>query len=398
MKYWTKRTIFFIFITISFFPLQSFGANFGIKPAYPRADNPRTESIFSQTLNGGESAKEAVRVINNTNETKHLLLYAKDSAKSSGGGFACDQLSQKSVGVGGWITFDLDNLKDESQSVKRGTIPQTIDLFVPAGQEIIIPFTIKVPAGVSVGEHNGCVLVQELKEKSGEAGMSLSLRSGLRVAINVPGIIERNLTFSKFNIEKRNGSIYLMPTVKNTGNVSVDTDVSVKVKYFFGLEYAEFGGNFPVLRDQDYDFSFELKKPFWGGFYNTQAVFSYDKSTNAGIGIDTGEKMEQLSSGTIWFFSTPTLWGLILEIIILLFLLFLIAIYKLNKRKKLWIKKWVPYTISKDDTIEKIARIHRIHWDLFTEVNNIKPPYILKEGQSVLVPPKRRRDSITTNN
>ncbi len=54
----------------------------------------------------------------------------------------------------------------------------------------------------------------------------------------------------------------LRPQVKNTGNVSIDADVSVVTRYFFGLKYAEQGGEYPVLRSETSDWNFDLKRPF----------------------------------------------------------------------------------------------------------------------------------------
>jgi len=327
--------ILILFVLVAtLLPGTILAANFGIRPAFPRAENPRTDSIFVQTINPGESKEEGVRAINSTSEPRNLILYARDSVKSSGGGFACKQLSEEPVGVGGWIKFNIENLEEDIANIKNGQIKNTIEINIPAGSEVVIPFTINVPSNSSVGEHNGCVLIQEIKQNTNDVGVSLSLRSGIRVAINIPGEITRKIEFLDFNIEKKNKSIYLMPSVKNTGNVSVDTTAEVKVKYFFGLPYRTFGGEFPVLRDEVYDFNFELKKPFWGGLYSVKANFLYDANETASIGISSGEKPTQTKSKTMWFFSTPTIFGLIIEITIFFIALVIFAIWRLGKKKK----------------------------------------------------------------
>lgn len=385
-----KRTIFLTFLLVFIFPQISFGANFGVRPAYPREGNPRTDSIFVQTIPPGESKEEGVKVINSTQESKNLLLYARDSVKSSGGGFACIQLLEKNKDVGDWIKFDLSGLEEDLTDIKFGQSTNTIEITIPAGAEVIIPFSINVPKDASVGEHNGCVLVQEIKEKSDEIGVSLSLRSGLRVAVTVPGEVIRKIEFSNFEIEKKNNSVYLRPSVKNIGNVSIDTDVSVKVRYFFGLTHRDFGGEFPVLRDEVYDFNFELKRPFWGGLYSATAIFSYDGNSKASIGVESGEKLQKVKSETKWFFTAPTIFGLIIEIGILFIMLIFFAIWRLNKKKKKWIKKWVPYIVQEGETLEKISKKNRVHWEIIAEVNHLKPPFTLKEGQEILVPPTRK--------
>lgn len=381
------------FLSVFLFPNIILAANFGIKPAYPRVENPRTDSIFVQTINPGELKSEGVKVINSTGEPKNLLLYARDSVRSSGGGFACKQLSEEPTGVGEWINFDISNLEEDIVNIKPGEAKNTIQINIPAGSEVIIPFNINTPKDASVGEHNGCVLIQEIKQNTSDAGVSLSLRSGIRVAVNIPGQILRKIEFLNFKVEKKNKSIYLMPSVKNTGNVSVDTTAEVKVKYFFGLPHRTFGGEFPVLRDEVYDFNFELKRPFWGGLYFAKAVFSYDSNENASIGVSSGEKLTKVKSDTIWFFSAPTIFGLIIELTILLIAIFVFAIWRLNKKKQKWIKKWTDYTVESGDTIEGIARKNKVHWELLAEVNKIKPPFMIKEGQEIKVPPPRKSAS-----
>lgn len=384
--------IILVIFSVFLFPEIILASNFGIKPAYPRTDNPRTESIFIQTLNPGDSVEEGVRVINSTGEEKNLMLYAKDSVRSSGGGFACIQFSEVSKNVGNWIKFNLEKVPEEDrEKVKEGSVKNTLEITIPPGKEIIIPFSITAPRDVSVGEHNGCVLVQEIKSKSESTGVSLSLRSGTRVAINIPGEVIRKLEISSFEIEKRDKSIFLKPSVKNTGNVSVDAKISVDVKNFFGLSHKTFGGDFPVLREEIYDFNFDLKKPFWGGFYFTQAVFEYDGGSESSIGVSGTEARTVLKSDKIWFFSTPTILGLVIEIFIFLILLFIFAIWRLNKKKQKWIKKWISYEIKEGDTLEKVSKENRVHWEVLVEVNKIKPPYILKEGDEIKVPPRKIR-------
>jgi tripartite-type tricarboxylate transporter receptor subunit TctC len=120
-------------------------------------------------LEPGSEKIEGVRVINNTVEKKTLLVYVADSTPSTGGAFACKQFSEEKKDVGAWVT-----------------LTKTEVTLNPNSNEII-PFTIKAPANVSVGEHNGCILIQEKKESvKGQAGVSLSVRTGIRLAITIP--------------------------------------------------------------------------------------------------------------------------------------------------------------------------------------------------------------------
>ncbi len=108
---------------------------------------------------------------------------------------------------------------------------------------------IRVPGNASVGEHNGCILVQEKKiQKEGQTGVNLSIRTGIRVAITIPGDIVRSLVIDGFSSEKTDQGITLHPRVKNTGNVSIDANVSVVTRNMFGWVVMRHGGEYPILR------------------------------------------------------------------------------------------------------------------------------------------------------
>jgi len=92
-----------------------------------------------------------VKVVNNTPIRKTFLIYAGDSTPSTDGAFACKQFSEEKKDVGAWIKLEKSEI--------------TMD---PSTNQVI-PFTITVPKNASVGEHNGCILIQEKKEaQSGE--------------------------------------------------------------------------------------------------------------------------------------------------------------------------------------------------------------------------------------
>ena len=72
-------------------------------------------------------------------------MYAADSTPSTDGAVACEQFVEEKNDVGAWIT-----------------LAKTEVTLAPATNEII-PFTITIPSTAGVGEHSGCVFVQEKK-------------------------------------------------------------------------------------------------------------------------------------------------------------------------------------------------------------------------------------------
>lgn len=159
----------------------------GGRPAHPQSDNPRSQSIFVHTLKPGEQTRDGVEVINNAPETKRILVYSVDSQTSSGGAFACAQAADKPLSVGTWIKLD------QKEITLAPTAKQVID------------FTIKAPKNVTPGEHNGCIVIQDTQQQAApnSNGIVLSLRSAIRVAIRVPGDIQKGLVFTGLGLEPK---------------------------------------------------------------------------------------------------------------------------------------------------------------------------------------------------
>ncbi len=275
----------------------------GGKPANPIAGNSRTESIFIHTLEPGATQEDGVLVVNNSPETKTLLVYAADSTPSTDGAFACKQLTEEKTDVGAWIT-----LKKSEVTLESGT-------------KETVPFTIRTPLTASVGEHNGCILIQEKKAAvEGQTGAAISMRTGLRVAITIPGDILRKLEIGALTVAPTDAGFSLTPTVKNIGNVSIDANVRVITRNFIGMTHFTNGGEFPILRGDTSQWNFDLKRPFWGGFYRSTPGVEYDENPEAGVGLKSGKALTNLTGATVWFFSFPTLPALLIEILVLLFI------------------------------------------------------------------------------
>lgn len=232
--------------------------------------------------------------------------------------------------------------------------------------------------------------MQEKKEETNDkSGASLSFRTGLRVVITIPGDLTRNLEIVGFTVKPNNkGGFSLHPLVKNNGNVSIDANAQVTTRYFFGLKYITHGGQYPILRGETSDWNFELKKPFWGGLYVSTFTVEYDENQEAGIGIESGKKLTKLVGPSVWFFSFPTLPGLIIEIVVLLLILFAVFLLWLSKKRKRWIKdNWVDYSVKSGENIKSLADKFNVSWKLIAKVNKLEPPYALKTRQKIKVPP-----------
>src|SRR3989339_1394941 len=373
-----KKSRFFSFV-LAILTIVLFAGNvsaieyggFGGRPAYPREENSHTESIFIHTLEPGDIQEEGVLTVNNSAEAKTILVYGVDSTPSTGGAFACAQASEAKKDVGAWMNL----LKTE--------------VTLAPGTSEIVPFTINVPQNASVGEHNGCIVMQEKKEKAkAGSGASLSFRTGLRVAITIPGTLVRKVEIVGFTVKPDKNGFLLRPFVKNTGNVPIEANARVITKYFFGSTYFIHGGEYPILRGETSDWNFELKKPFWGGLFRSNFVVEYDNNSEAGVGVKSGKFITRLEGPSVWFWSFPKAPALAIEIVVLLVIFFSIFLLWLSRKRKRWIKKnWIVCEVYPGEGIQDLAKKFNVSWKLMVKVNKLQPPYGLKEGEKIKVPP-----------
>lgn len=291
----------------------------GGKPANPRPEEPRSDSIFIHTINPGSSADDAVLVINNSDEKKELVVYSADSTPSTDGGFACKQYVEKKQDVGKWIALD-----------------ETVEL--DAHSTIEIPFTIQVPKKTEVGEYNGCILIQEKEDSDTDnaQGATVSFRTGLRVAVTLPGDIIHELSIRSLELSTPDiGKLMLHPVVENTGNASLNAHVQIDVHDMFGRTIGNAGGEFAVLREEESAWNFSVNIPEYGGLYTVDMHISY-------IGGDESPDQDIVTldypSQQIWIWPPQNLIYTIVAIggaiVLLCVMLYVIRRKKRRKKKK----------------------------------------------------------------
>lgn len=373
-------TLVLFFLLFGFSAQQVFAldsASIGGRPAYPQEGNARTESIFVHTIEPGESADDGILVLNNSNEEKTLVVYAVDSVNSSDGAFACAQNADLKQSVGAWTTLALS------------------EVTLPAGKNTIVPFTITVPESVGVGEANGCIIIQEKKPNlEHQSGINFSFRTGIRIAVTVPGDIVRAVVIESFHHTVLDGGKHqLNISAQNTGNVSIDTTIATHVESIFGQTLYDQSGDFPILRNQSAQWHFELPESFWGGWYKSTLTVSYDAGEQASIGVESGSAKKTLTAQTQWFFVQPSRSGMMIEVGIVIALFLLLCAFGITLRKKRWMRTtWVTYTIAEGDDIQRVAAKHSVDWKLLAQGNSLKAPYALVPGNTLRVPPTSTTD------
>lgn len=361
-----------------FFPYGAFAIEYsgvGGKPANPDPQNPRTKSIFIFELNPGETDENQLLVINNSAETKTLLVYATDSQKSSDGSFACEQLSDTKDNVGLWINMNEEEVE------------------LPPTSNKIVDFSITVPESASVGEENGCVLIQEKKEDSqANSGIALSFRTGLRVVVTIPGEQVRSLDLTEFESRIYGENIIAKVGVTNSGNVSIDANVNVFFSGLFNTQLEQVSNTYPVLRGDTSIYNFEIPKPFWGGLVSVATQINYDNSQEASVGIDPEDSLNiYKASETITFFVAPSTPALFIELIIVVaIILAIVLLIKKQKKRKQEVELWSEeYFVRTGEDIQFIAAKFQVSWEDIAKHNKLPAPYLLQKGQRLLLPKKK---------
>ncbi len=348
----------------------------GGRPANPRSDNPRSSSIFIYTLKAGESAQDGIRVYNNTAREQAINVYSVDSALASGGAFTCSQKIEKSKDVGNWITLDTDSVTLKPNS------------------DTVIPFHINVPGNVDVGEHNGCMVVQEAVAATpvdGQSGVVLGFRSALRVAVTIPGKIVKKLDLSSLTIRQQdNGKLLITPTATNGGNVSLDAKLTTDLSALLGTNQASINrGTYPVLPDSTASWNFDNDRPFWGGWYRATVTVTYNNNPGSTLGTrDTSPQTVSRSSGIIFIAPKPL--ALLIELSVLASIIAVATWFIQRSRHIRRVRHhWSSYAVKDGDTISDVAKQVGISWKQLARANKLRAPYHLTPGQKLKVPPRQ---------
>lgn len=398
----------------------------GGKPAYPDPNIPNSISWFIYNLEEGERKEDALYVINTYNEPLDLLIYAADSVKSSSGGFAVKQFVEEKEEVGAWVRFypnpvpdifsklfkanngsilQFCNLElDNSWSTEQKGMftnwckgEEDVQITLPSNQKSLLKFILSVPENAGVGEHTGGIIVQKVEPETEGApqGISLTTRVGIRIYQTVPGEISKELAIKSFTVKKMYEDLdfqrlidkelppeefQLTTEIVNSGNVSIDFTEKISIKQVLPKksETVIEDRKFQVLRDDLFVSNFSWESPRIGKFILQNSLIFTDPNDQ--------EKTITSNSITVWIIP----WREMIVgggVLIVLGAIFLTA--KLINKKKYSGKDWEKYIVQIGETLEDISTKFNVKWKVFVKTNNLKPPYILKGGQRVLVPKKK---------
>jgi hypothetical protein len=349
----------------------------GGRPAYPTGANIHSQSWFIYNLEPGGRVDDAVKVINTTNKTMQVDLYPTDSLLASGGSFSCEQRVDTRDGVGSWLRLSTNRITLEPGASRE------------------IPFSMTVANNADVGEHSGCIVIEDANQTpQAGGGVAVITRSAVRVYNTVPGELTRKIEISGFSVSKTDntGVRILKPRVRNTGNVSVDTGITVAARNIFGGKAYFYEGGYTLARGDESFWEFEMKRPFWGGVYKGNFAATYDANSSASLGVSANSSLTTLQSRVVWFWSWPTTWGWVAWLVLALLAWYGYRLYRRHQATWEWIKNsWVNHMVGRDEGIDDLGEKYNVDWRLIAKANEMTSPYTLKMGQNIKVPPTRSK-------
>ncbi|MDX3854962.1 WxL protein peptidoglycan domain-containing protein [Streptomyces sp. AK02-01A] len=178
---------------------------------------------FTYTLAPGSRVTDAIAVVNRSDTTIKLRVYASDAFTTPSGGIDLLPADKKPSDVGSWITMRSSTLTLKSQ------------------KSAVVPFTLTVPAKATPGDHSGGVVTSLITKTDGKT-VRLDRRLGSRLYLRVAGPLSPALTVTDVHTAYRGtlnpvgrGSTHVTYTVANTGNVRLKAHQLIRTSGLFGL-------------------------------------------------------------------------------------------------------------------------------------------------------------------
>ena len=351
----------------------------GGSPAVAQEGNERSEGIFIFTLKPGETGENGVRIDNNQKDERTVVIRVVDSIASNDGSFACRQDAEKKVGVSTWVKLEASQVT------------------IPAGENKIVDFTVSVPKGASPGEHDACVTLQDTQNFAATkgAGIQLGFRIAIRLAVQVPGKIIKNLSIGGVQTSRSKGGGYTVtPVARNTGNVSLDVKGRAQLFSIFGQQSEVVNQTYTVMQGALLKRPYDFKPIFWGGFYKAKLSLGYNANVADGIGAESGGQTKRVSTETKYFFVMPDTRALVAELAIPVFGIAGLCMWlRRRHRRRTAHKRMKQYVVQPGDTIMSVAKTHNVKWKRLASANGIKAPYMIQANQTLLVPNLKAKHS-----
>jgi|WetSurMetagenome_2_1015567.scaffolds.fasta_scaffold123865_2 LysM repeat protein len=363
----------------------------------PKEDNGR----YYFRIQPGGTAHDYIYITNPGKEVTTLNLYGADAIQTAEGSFAAKTISEEQVNMGQWIKFAEPTVT------------------IQPGEKKQVNFAVAIPVQATPGTYAGAIAIASAPSGSQQGGMGLQTvgRLIIKVLADIPGdkIFAYNWqSFSYLNGQGKKEHSFAMK-FSNSGNTPVIINGEIRIfgspegddastqKEWEGQTQESPPENAQTDTDKDakdtniipinnitiYKGDSITVPADWGkqplyGSYKAVAKITFSEFDP----ITQEKKNPNTIIKEITFSVTP--WNYIFIGIALLILAIATFVYKIVSFRAL-LKKYIPYKVASKDTLEKIATVRNAGWKKIAKINKIKAPYTIEEGQTILVPPLKKK-------
>lgn len=207
---------------------------FGIGPANVKGLDQRPAFVYEGRP--GTLIKDRFALVNYTTAPIKVRVYASDAFTTEGGAFDLLAADRKPTEVGAWSSLKPRTVTIPARSKRIGAPPAVLT----------IPFTLRVPSGVTPGDHAGGIVASIQTRPTGQQGASsvvVDRRVGTRIYVRVPGALDPQLTITDVQATYAgtlnpigSGAVRVTYRVKNTGNVVLSAGQRVRVTGLLGTD------------------------------------------------------------------------------------------------------------------------------------------------------------------
>lgn len=191
----------------------------GVAPA--TAEGPDGRGAFEYIVEPNDVYEDHVAVRNFGEQPLTVTVYAQDAVQSVENSFEVLTPDEEARRIGAWLDIEGE------------------EVTVPPRENVVLPFSIAVPADAEPGDHAGAIVA--VSTPSEGEGATLQYRVGSRVHLRVAGPVEAAIDVDRLDgsYETRWSPFTAAPldieaTLANTGNVRVSPDAVVTVSSVFG--------------------------------------------------------------------------------------------------------------------------------------------------------------------
>lgn len=344
------------------------------------------QSWFVYERKAGEVIEDVASLKNYGTQPVNIHICSADGATNSSGSFILKFDYETKTGIGLW------------------TETPNKPILIKPGERVDVPFKIKIPENAQPGQYIGGLIVESEEyhethtKKINEKGLPvkkdenisygkavIATRIGARIYVTIPGEVNESINVKSFEYKEPVwGKPYFKFEITNGGNVSLEPMAEIKIFDSAGKLYDKINTSLgtsmpgstisPIIP--------LVKKPSFGQF-NAEAKITYKRIFQTAGSLHGAPLTASASTS---FNIIP--WFTIVLLLILVFACACLFICRRHSRKKL-LQNCKKYIIAEGDDLMAIAETHHIPWKKIAKINGLKPPFIIKAGNTLLIPPNK---------